>query len=211
MVSQGSNRSKECGYVGIKSETGFSLVEMLITIAIVLIAAGIAVMNVIPAVRAAHMEDAYQMTLMQLRLARQIAIDKRTVCIVTFAAPGQISLTQAFADGTPVVTNTLQLPQDVSFTAVPGLPSTPATTPDGIGTGKAAIDFDQIAGGGGNTIFFQPDGSAVDGAGLVNDGIIYLAQGGQVSSSRAVTLLGTTGRVRGWRLAGKTAGGVVWQ
>jgi prepilin-type N-terminal cleavage/methylation domain-containing protein len=197
--------------VGIKSERGFSLLEMLITIAILLIAAGIAVMNVMPAVRASHMEDAYQMTLMQLRLARQTAIDKRTVCIVTFAEPGQIFLTQAFADGTPVVTNILQLPPDVSFTAAAGLPSTPATTPDGIGIGAAAIDFDWPTRGGGNTIFFQPDGSAVDADGLVNNGVIYLAQGGQLSSARAVTLLGTTGRVRGWRLVRKAAGGVAWQ
>src|SRR5437899_1297679 len=153
-----------------RTSAGFSVTESIITVALLLIAASIAVMSVMPGVRATHVEDAYQMTLSQLRLARQIAIDKRTTCIVTFAAPGQISLTQAFKDGTPVKTDTLQLPADVSFTNVAGIPSTPATTPDGIGSGSKAIDFDQIAGGGGTTIYFQPDGWAQDAAGRVNDG-----------------------------------------
>ena len=62
----------------------------------------IAVMNISGALRGAHVETAYQNTLNQLRFARQVAIDKRTVCRVDFAAPGTISVTQAFADGTPV-------------------------------------------------------------------------------------------------------------
>ena len=183
----------------------------MVTAALLLVAASIAVMSILPGVRATHVEDAYQMTLSQLRLARQIAIDKRTECIVTFTAPGQISLTQNFKDGTPVKTDTLQLPSDVTFTNVVGIPSTPGTTPDGIGSGSKAIDFDQVAGGGGSAIYFEPDGSAHDAAGQVNDGIIYLARPGEVMTSRAVTLLGTTGRVRGWRLTRKPTGGVVWQ
>lgn len=189
---------------------GYSLVETLITMAVLLIAAAVSVMSISSSVRAAHVDDAYEMTLGQLRLARQTAIDKRTVCIVAFTAPGQISLTQAFADGTPVVTTNLQLPQGVSFLAIPGIPNTKNTTPDGLGLGNLAIDFDQVAGGGGTAIYFQPDGSAQDVVGRVNDGVIYIAQPGQLLSSRSVTLLGTTGRVRGYRLV-QTQAGVAWQ
>jgi prepilin-type N-terminal cleavage/methylation domain-containing protein len=193
-----------------RSANGFSLVELLTTVAVVLTAVSIAVLSTSSAVRAAHVEDAYQMILGQLRLARQIAIDKRTVCIVSFAAPGQISLTQAFADGTPVTTTTLQLPHDVSFLAITGIPNTPTTTPDGEGIGNRAIDFDQVGGGGGAAVYFQPDGSAQDTTGRINDGVVYIAQSGQLMTSRAVTLLGTTGRVRGWRLV-KVGAGVAWQ
>src|SRR5579864_4077304 len=69
----------------------------------------VAVMNISGALRGAHVETAYQNTLNQLRFARQVAIDKRTVCRVDFAAPGRISVTQAFADGTPVQSETVTL------------------------------------------------------------------------------------------------------
>jgi type II secretory pathway pseudopilin PulG len=195
---------------GRHSCDGFSLLEAVTTIAVLLIAAAIAVMSIGPAVRTSHVDNAYELTLGQLRLARQTAIDKRTVCIVAFAAAGQISSTQAFADGTPVLTTTLQLPQDVSFLAITGIPNTSNMTPDGLGQGNRSIDFDQVAGGGGTAIYFQPDGSAQDAVGRVNDGVIYIAQPGALMSSRAVTLLGTTGRIRGWRLIG-APGKVAWQ
>ncbi len=171
----------------------------------------VAVMNISGALRGTHVETAYQNTLNQLRFARQVAIDKRTVCRVDFAAPGTITVTQAFADGTPVQTETITLPADVQYTIVTGMPTPPAATPDNIGNGTIAIDFDQVKAGGGTTIFFQPDGSALDAFGLPNDGVIYMARPNELSGARAITLLGTTGRIRGWRLATKPGGGVVWE
>jgi Tfp pilus assembly protein FimT len=176
-----------------------------------MVGGGIAVMNISGALRGAHVETAYQNTLDQLRFARQVAIDKRTVCRVDFAAPGTISVTQAFADGTPVTTETITLPADVQYTIVTGMPTPPAATPDNLGNGNVAIDFDRVAGGSGTTIFFQPDGSALDAAGRPNDGVIYVARPNELNSARAITLLGTTGRIRGWRLGTKAGGGVVWE
>jgi Tfp pilus assembly protein FimT len=194
-----------------KSQAGFSVTEMLVTLGVLMVAGAVAIMNVSPAVRSSHVETAYQNTLNQLRLARQIAIDKRTVCRVDFAAPGTVSLTQAFADGTPVQTETITLPADVQYVIVAGMPTPPAATPDNIGSGTVAIDFDRVKAGGGTTIFFQPDGSALDAVGLPNDGVIYVARPNEISGARAITLLGTTGRIRGWRLGPKPGGGVVWE
>lgn len=194
-----------------KSQSGFSLAELVVTVGVLMVGGGIAVMNISGALRGAHVETAYQNTLDQLRFARQVAIDKRTVCRVDFAAPGTISVTQAFADGTPVTTETITLPQDVQFTLVTGMPKPPAATPDNIGNGVIAIDFDRVAGGSGTTIFFQPDGSALDAAGRVNDGVIYVARPNELNGARAITLLGTTGRIRGWKLGAKSGGGVIWE
>jgi len=94
-----------------KSQGGFSLTELLVTVAILMVGGAVAVMNISGAVRSSHVETAYQNTLDQLRFARQVAIDKRTVCRVDFTAPGTISVTQAFADGTPVQTETITLPR----------------------------------------------------------------------------------------------------
>jgi prepilin-type N-terminal cleavage/methylation domain-containing protein len=194
-----------------KSQGGFSLTELLVTVAILMVGGAVAVMNVAGAVRSSHVETAYQNTLDQLLFARQVAIDKRTVCRVDFTAPGTVSVTQAFADGTPVQTETITLPADVQYTVVAGMPTPPTPTPDNLGNGTVAIDFDRVAGGSGATIFFQPDGSALDAAGRTNDGVIYVARPNELTGARAITLLGTTGRLRGWRLGPKPGGGVLWQ
>jgi hypothetical protein len=77
-------------------------------------------------------------------------------------------------------------------------------TPDGFGIGGTAIDFDQgVAGGAKNVIYFYPDGSAEDVNGNVNNGVVYIALTGNtgfVSTSRAITLWGATGRLRGWHI-----------
>jgi type II secretory pathway pseudopilin PulG len=194
-----------------KSQAGFSLTEIVVTLGVLMVGGAVAVMNISGAVRGSHVETAYQNTLNQLRFARQIAIDKRTVCRVDFTAPGTVSVTQAFADGTPVQTETITLPPDVQYVVVTGMPSPPTPTPDNIGNGKIAIDFDRAAGGSGTTIYFQPDGSALDAAGRSNDGVIYVARPNELSGVRAITLLGTTGRIRGWRLGPRPGGGVVWE
>jgi type II secretory pathway pseudopilin PulG len=193
-----------------QAEKGFSLAETVVTVAVVMVAATIAILNISSVVRNSHVDTAYQTTLMQLRFCRQTAIDKRLVCVATFTAPRTLVITSTFSDGTPPLVESVNLPADVSFTVVPGVPAGIGAAPDGIGLGNAAIDFDQIAGGGGTSIWFQPDGSALDGASKVNDGIVYVARPGEVMSSRAITLLGTSGRIRGWKLV--TQGGKkIWQ
>jgi hypothetical protein len=49
-------------------------------------------------------------------------------------------------------------------------------------------------------IYFYPDGSAEDVIGNVNNGVVYVAMPGFVNTSRAITLWGATGRLRGWRI-----------
>ena len=51
-----------------------------------------------------------------------------------------------------------------------------------------------------NYIMFMPDGSSQDTLGNYNSGVVYLTRPGDLYSSRAVSVFGTTGRVRGWRL-----------
>ena len=70
--------------------------------------------------------------------------------------------------------------------------------------------------GGKNQIYFCPDGSAQDSAGGVgqcsgnmNNGVVYIARPAELMSSRAITIWGATGRIRGWRIYNN--GGVAWQ
>jgi prepilin-type N-terminal cleavage/methylation domain-containing protein len=204
---------------------GFSLIEMMIVIAIALTISGFAIFTSAGAVRDARVNGAYDTAFMQLRLARQRAIEERKRYIVTFGTPAvaggvtpfgapNAKSTQVYVwgQGTPATqVSTIDLPSDVSFQAISGVPNSAATVPDGLGSGIAAIDFDQgVGAGAGNLVMFMPDGSAHDLAGNYNSGILYLARNSDLYSSRALTVFGTSGRIRGWRLT-QTGGVATWK
>jgi prepilin-type N-terminal cleavage/methylation domain-containing protein len=183
---------------------GFSMIEMAIVLCLILIVAAVSTMTFQPALREGRVTEAYNRTLMTLRQAREFSVAQRQVYFVTLnngVQPNTISITQG---STGIVTVTYNLPTDVAFDVEPGIPvsrTVAPTTPDGFGVGNLAIDFDQgVAGGAKNVIYFYPDGSASDAAGNVNNGVVYVARPAEIRSSRAITLWGATGRLRGWHL-----------
>jgi len=195
-------------------QRGFSLLELLITVAIGFTIAGITFVAMMPMFNKNHIDLAYDTTLMALRNTRHLAITQSHQYYVTFAQPGTINITyQPAAIGgviQPVQqVTTYTLPQDVSFNVVAGFPNTP---PDSFGSGIAPIDFGQGLGAGSLAyVCFMPDGSAQDNLGNYNSGILYISRLGDNSmyTSRAVTVWGATGRIRGWRLY-KQAGSPAW-
>jgi prepilin-type N-terminal cleavage/methylation domain-containing protein len=206
---------------------GFSLVELMIVLSLFLIVAGIGFMALQPALKDARAHHGYEDVLMQLRVARQRAISERKqyiVCLGVAAPAGALTPMEAptaqsiqmfrwdagtaLSAATQISANTL--PSDVQFQALAGLPNNPATVPDGFGTGVVALDLDQgVAGGNKTQVMFMPDGSAHDTNGSWNNGIVYIGRATDLYSTRAVTLYGATGRIRGWRLI-STAGGPKW-
>jgi len=181
-----------------RSMRGFSLLEMMVVVGIILVASAIFFMSIQPGLKQSRVTNSYNLVLNTMRRARETSIAERRVYVVTFIAPRTLTITQAI---TGIVTNTFTMPTDISFDAEPGIPNTAATTPDHFGTGSTAIDFDQgVALGNKTAIYFQPDGSAQDVNSNTNNGVVYIARPGDISSSRAITLWGSTGRLRGWRL-----------
>jgi Tfp pilus assembly protein FimT len=204
---------------GAARARGFSLIELMIVVVVMMIVAGISIMAVQPALKDARTNQAYEAVLMQLRVARQRAVSERKQYIVCFGggsapagaltpmgAPTARSVQMfrwdagtALSAAAQISAN--QLPTDMQFQTLAGLPNGAATVPDGFGAGITAIDFDQgVAAGIKNQVLFMPDGSAHDINGSLNSGIIYVARTSDLYSSRAVTLYGATGRIRGWRL-----------
>jgi prepilin-type N-terminal cleavage/methylation domain-containing protein len=206
---------------------GFSLTELMIVVSLFMIVSAMSFMALQPALKEARANQAFDDVLMQLRIARQRAIAERKQYIVCFGiaaptgaltpmgAPNAQSVQMfrwdvgtALAAATQISAN--QLPKDLQFQTLAGLPNTPGTVPDGFGNATVAIDFDQgVAAGVKNQVMFMPDGSAHDTTGSWNSGIIYVGRIGDLYSARAVTLYGATGRIRGWRLR-STAGGPQW-
>jgi type II secretory pathway pseudopilin PulG len=198
---------------------GFSLLEMMTVVAITFIVTVVSVMTLIPMLKQQRLTNAYNTALSAMRQARDKSVAQKTSYSVTFsstAVPNTIVVAPTYTGFTGVEsTQTYQLPSDVNFLAQTGLP---ATGPDGYGTGMTAIDFGYTATGGAGgvaTVYFCPDGSAqiasTCGGSLSWDGgVVYIARSGDLLSSRALTLWGGTGRIRGWRLYANTSGGYQW-
>ena len=80
----------------------------------------------------------------------------------------------------------------VTYNKISGL----IDTPDALGM-ASAVDF-----GSATTIQFATDGSLVDQAGSPLNGTIVLANANTKTSSRAITVLGSTGHVRAYKWNG---------
>ena len=191
-------------------QLGFSLLEMLVVIAIILIIAAFAVRGLQTAIKNGHVDTAYATTLQQLRKAAQTAVGERVQCYVTFVSPRTI-VTKKIVAGTTTTLNSIDLPTDMEFRVDTGLPTGVGLTPDGFGSGTRPIDFSIDYGGVGTSIYFQPDGSALDSVGRLNNGVVYIGRPGDLLSYRAITLYGYTGRIKGWRLVPKAGGIRQWQ
>jgi hypothetical protein len=189
---------------------------MAVVLAIGLIVAAWTKLSLQPVLRTFQADQAYNLTLGVLRQARQRAVDQRKTYIVSFVLPNNLQLLRQDSGKplpAPVKVNSWYLLNNMQFLNVAGIPNSPGGTPDGFGTGARAIDFTvNVGGGGGTVVYFQPDGSAHDALGNVNNGIVYVARPNDLYSSRAITLFGLSGRLRGWRLAkNSVTGAAIWQ
>ena len=201
--------------------SGFSLIEMTMVVALVIILASITFISLVPVLKQQRVTNAYNTTLAAMRQARDNAVAQRTSYSVTFsstASPNTITVSPTLLGFQGDQSTTVyKFPTDVTFNVQTGFPT---TGPDNYGTGLVAIDFGYTANGGtggATTIYFCPDGSAQDAEGGAGNcqgswdgGVVYLARPGELTSSRAVTLWGGTGRIHGWRLYSKSGGGYQW-
>src|SRR6266849_1731419 len=93
--------------------SGFSLIESMIVVTVIMIASGMFFMSMQPALKDTRVTNAYNTTLMTLRRAREAAIAERRTYVVTFntaVTPNAITITQA-ATGLVIATETL--PPDI--------------------------------------------------------------------------------------------------
>ena len=200
-----------------KRQRGFSLLEMIVTVAIGLTLGGITFMTMMPMFQRNHADLAYDTTLEVLRDTRHLAITQSRQYYVNFNPAGfpQGTMQVTFQPPAPVgggplpaiqQVATYKLPNDINVAVMAGFPVNP---PDGFGTGVTAIDFGQGIGAGGLTyVCFMPDGSSRDNLGNYNSGVVYLSRTADpnANNSRSITVWGATGRVRGWRIAQQAAG-----
>ena len=177
------------------ADRGLSVVELVVGLAIAFILTCISLASFRSTVYKSEVETAYAMCIGKVQQTRQSAVLERRVFVMTFTLPRNIQIERVEQDGTLTPVSQDDLPYQVGFRAEAGIPTDPTKTPDQFGTGSAAIDLN-----GSNRIYFQVDGSAMDAGGHVCNGVIYLARAGDLTTARALTLMGLTGRIKGWRL-----------
>ncbi len=149
-----------------------------------------------------HVDQAYDTTLSVMRNYRNLSITQSKRYIVFFTAPGTITVQywgrgRARVAGSGHGRHLHSCPPTFSSRCRPDFP-TPARTASA--PGPPPITVNNCALVGTNCLIFYPDGSAQDDLGNFNSGVVYLTRPGDMYSSRALSIFGTTGRVRGWRL-----------
>ncbi|HSR49353.1 MAG TPA: hypothetical protein VLV83_00915 [Acidobacteriota bacterium] len=178
--------------------------EILSVFAMVALLAAVAVPMMNTAIRESRLNSAHDFVTMELRRARQAAVDFRRNHRLTVNADGSITLErQEMPSRDWTVVKTEFLPAGMTFAPPTGAPTGEAS-PDGLG--GEAIDF-----GGANLVFFRPDGSARDQVGNIVNGIVYVSSETNPDRGKAVTLLGATGRIKPWDLVENADGGMEWK
>ena len=166
--------------------------EILLVAGLVALVGGFSMIIIGPALEARNVDMAVRTVSTQMNRARQFSVDARRRTRVTFTNPATITVDEqapVSQGGAWTQVSTTDLPGDMEF----GIDTAITSGPEGHAT-SADIDFS-----GASQIFFMPDGSAVTSAGVLSNGVVYVAQpSNQLETSRAVTLFGSTGRISRW-------------
>jgi len=198
-----------------RTEQGFSLLESLIVIGIILVLSSITIFKSFGTMENYRANAGMDIVRSQLRVARGVAISQRRNVQITFnlaANPQSITYTvQAGSyagskekNGTPV---TMPLPNQVQFTTEAG----EADTPMGFGvcggkSGAICVGPPNNPVGGGPAIMgFNTMGQFTDSTYVnVLNGTVLLGIPNQPATARAVTIMGGTGRIRSYSFVGGT-------
>jgi prepilin-type N-terminal cleavage/methylation domain-containing protein len=186
--------------------SGFSMVETLAVMTIVAIMTAVALPFIDDAVRKTHEDIAMYNVVQEMRRARQLALDQRRNHRVTFTDPRTITITRigvAALGETDTAVSRVDLPSDISFSR-----NGVGVNPDPQITTTATISFNDNAQ---TYVDFRPDGSAIDAAGTLALGQVMLCRVGDLPSTRAVTLFGSTGRIKGFRYKGSSGSSGAWE
>jgi type II secretory pathway pseudopilin PulG len=192
-----------------RREAGFSLIEMVVVVALIMIIAAMVVVQMRPIMADADMDAAMRQVIDQIRQAREYSITNRRYVKIQFptalvgaATRYEVVLTQmdsltAGAGAANPVLSTVIIEAPAQYVTFGGV-----DTPDAYGN-TSAIEFEGTSGGPVGGMLFQSDGELVDGSTYQPiNGTVFLGVPGTATSARAVTVLGSTGRVRGWKGTG---------
>lgn len=175
-----------------RTERGISLLEITLTIVIAGVVGAMGTAQLVNARRAMQGDGAMRIVMGQLVAAQQMAVGQRRNIEVQFNNGNWVKVVRHEVGGGTTTLANVALEGGVRFSRISGVPD----TPDGFGNGA------DVAFGTALQIVFSSDGTLVDQTGNPLNGTVFLSTAGANRSFRAVTILGVTGRVRGYRWTG---------
>ncbi len=191
-------------------QSGFSLLETVVVIAITMILAGIAVVQSFGSMESYSVNSAMQIVVSQLRVARQVAItQRRTVQVWVDSNPEadgyyHIKYQQQPAPLTAEVAGPMvdmTIPAQTQFLIEAGVPDTPMK----FGNNAAVYIGNPPVTGGPPVMQFNSTGTFTDNTGsTLLYGTIFIGVPKHPETARAVTIMGGTGRVREYHWEGGT-------
>lgn len=182
------------------SHRGYTMLETLLVIAVLGVVSAMAAMQMGRQREQAAADAGMRVILSQVNQARELAIAQRRYMRAVFTVPNLVQIVRENPGATPATTLMSSALMEGNVRYSTSLPNTPDALPIG-GTPAGWKDFRsdstlQVE------VKFSPDGTLVDPDGKTANGTVYLAIPGMAASWRAVTIQGSTGRVRGYRRIG---------
>lgn len=180
------------------SERGFSLIDILVTVSVLAILAGIGIGVSNTIVRMVRGESGAQQLDAFLKRHREMAIARRRDIEIRFLPPNQVqSALRAVPDPPaptplPAVLETVTFEGGIEYRLFAGLPDTPSLF------GNAA----PVTVGGTAPVMFSSEGALIDAANNPINATISLGIEGDPLSATAVTVLGATASIERWRWDG---------
>lgn len=179
---------------GPRSQRGVTLIEMLLVLGIMGVVGAMGAAQIAEARRSMQGDGAMRLVMSQFNIAREMAVTQRRNMELRFVGTNWMQIVRREV---PAGTTTLfsqAFEGSVTFRIVPTVTT---DTPDGFGR-ASAVAF----GSSTTSIMFSSDGTLIDQSGNPLNGTVFLAVVNVAKSQRAVTVLGATGRVRGYKWNG---------
>lgn len=174
-----------------RTAAGFTMMELLSVLAILGIAMAISVPSIRTALAGARADAGMRQLLGELQSAHDYAMTQRRTIEVQFLGTNEIR-TVRIDGSTRTTLRDIFFENGMQYFLDNSLPD----TPDAFGN-AGPISFDGLT-----TVWFLVDGSLVDGDGVPLTGTVFLGKPDRPLWSRAVTVLGPTGRTQAYRWDG---------
>lgn len=184
---------------GRSSQSGYTLVEFCVTTIIIGLIATMAILQLLPTWRQNQSLAALNQVKTTLRQARETAISERRTIVVTFTNNNTINLFQVTEPANSVSANAYLIAPiggNVQFMTFTG----ETDTPDAFGL--PAVPTGTLFTAAVGNMQFNTDGSFGDSTGAPISGTVFLGVPNTPASASAVTIMGTTGRIRSYRSTG---------
>jgi type II secretory pathway pseudopilin PulG len=184
---------------------GFSLLEAVIVVSIMMVVVGVAIIKLQPETQQLRAITAMDQVKDAFRMGRETAISQRRTIVIQFVNSGVAPCLATASTFQCIELSQISEPGNVVQTPYSVVPLAPTVqfmtlsavdTPDGYGVpGAGGIMFGGVAGGPPTGMEFQSDGTFTDGNGNPINGTVFMGITNIPTSARAVTMLGNTGRV----------------